>query len=73
LIRARDGANATTNTNIDDAQAAWFHDVAAGDLHLSQCTIAEVVGAGTTLPNVTDDIDQDARTGSNDIGADQCQ
>lgn len=73
LIRSRDGATATTSNNIDDAQAAWFENSAGGDLHLGSCSNSTVVGAGTVLGSVTDDIDQDQRTASNDIGADQCQ
>ena len=73
LIRSRDGATATTSNNIDDAQGGWFEDAAAGDLHIGSCANSTVVGAGTVLGSVTDDIDQDPRAASNDIGADQCQ
>ncbi len=71
-IAARNGATATTSNNIDDAQADWFADVDAGDLHLASCDIAEVAGAGAELADVTDDMDLEPRTDSNDIGADQC-
>ena len=75
LVRMRDGADAgtTASNNVEDADASWFEDVATGDLHLSSCDLAEVVGQGMALPSVSDDIDQDPRADANDIGADQCE
>src|SRR6185503_11096833 len=35
LIRSRDGGQASLATNITNAQAGWFADVDAGDLHLA--------------------------------------
>lgn len=73
-ILPRDGAtDATTSNNVEDAQAAWLENVAAGDLHLSSCTIPSVAGMGVGLASVTDDIDEEPRTPGNDVGADQCQ
>jgi hypothetical protein len=70
----RDGATgSTTSNNVDNAQAAWFENVATGDLHLSSCNIPSVVSTGMSLANVTDDIDEELRTPDNDIGADQRQ
>lgn len=71
-IRARDGATAELQTNVDDADLGWFADVEAGDLHLGTCDIGGVVEAATSLSNVTDDIDGDDRSGATDIGADEC-
>ncbi len=71
-IRARDGAQADSSHNLDAAQAAWFSDPAAGDLHLADCDLQAVVGAGTPLAEVPDDLDQQPRHQRNDIGADQC-
>ncbi len=71
-IRARDGASATESNNYTEAQAAWFVDASAGDLHLADCSVAEVVGAGAEVGAVADDFDAESRGDSNDIGADQC-
>jgi len=71
-VRARNGANATTSGNVTDAQASWFADAAAGDLHLASCDEVSVVGAGTVLSSVTTDFDGESRGDANDIGADDC-
>lgn len=72
LIRSRDGADATLGGNMTDAEGSWFRDPSSGDLRLASCDNAAVVGAGESTPNVTVDIDGDARDGSYDIGADHC-
>lgn len=72
LIRSRNGADAAQSGNITDAEASWFADVAAGDLHLAGCSEARVVGAGDVLAAVTVDIDLADRGSANDIGADDC-
>lgn len=71
-IRARDGANATLAGNVTDAEAAWFVDAAAGDLHLAACDLPAVAGAGAAAPGVQDDVDQEPRGGVFDVGADHC-
>lgn len=71
-IRSRDGATAMVDHNITDVSGAWLVDVDAGDLHLSTCDVATVVGAGAVLASVTVDIDGQSRGDSNDVGADQC-
>ncbi len=69
-ISSRNNGSATINTNKTDAVASWFVNLGTGDLRLAD-NIPGVVDAGTTLPNVTLDIDKTVRTQSNDIGA--CQ
>jgi hypothetical protein len=74
LIRERDGAAAgtTADHNVTNAQAGWFVDAEEGDLHLASCALGTVVGAGAVLTSVPDDVDEDPRGATNDIGADQC-
>jgi len=73
-IAAVDTATATLATNCTSALAGWFGNPAIGDLHLA-ATRSEVVNVGTTLSDLTVDIDGDPRpTGSaSDIGADEFQ
>ena len=70
-IRARNDAVVELSANITDANAEWFVDAAAGDLHLASCGISEVVDAGDA-DAVPDDFDGVMRTGATDIGADEC-
>lgn len=70
-LRARDGADANTDTNLTEATADLFTDVPSANLRLASCP-GTIRGQGTTTPNVTDDIDAQPRMGRNDIGADQC-
>lgn len=72
-IQARDGSAASVDSsNKTNAQASWFVNLVAGDLHLSS-SIAGIVDAGVVLAGVTDDFDGTARPqGSGyDIGADE--
>ena len=73
-ITATGAATATLATNYTAAAAGWFRDVTAGDLHLAALRSA-AVDAGTTIADLTVDIDGDTRpTGSApDIGADEYQ
>jgi len=71
-IRDRDGATATLAANVTDVAPAMFVDAAEGELHLSSCDDASVVGAGEVLPAITTDFDGDLRAGAHDVGADQC-
>jgi hypothetical protein len=71
-IAARNGAVATTSTNIEGADPRLFVDALAGDLHLA-ATAAAAIDRGTTLADVADDWDGDPRPigGGFDIGADE--
>lgn len=71
-IRSRNAANATLIGNVTDAQSDWFEDASTGALHLASCAVAEVVGQGEPVSDVTDDIDLESRPGTPDVGADQC-
>ncbi len=71
-IASRNGATASLGGNITNAKAAFFVDAAKGDLHLASCSNSTVDGEGEPLADVTDDIDGEARTTDNDVGADQC-
>ncbi|MFK7985454.1 MAG: hypothetical protein AB8I08_05445 [Sandaracinaceae bacterium] len=70
LIRMRNGATANEAGNMTDADASWFIDATNGDLHLSGCDAAPV-GAATSVPSVTADLDGDTRD-SAVVGADDC-
>ncbi len=70
-IRLRDGATATLAANITDAQADFFVDADAGDLHLASA-LHGVVDIGSDLSTlVSDDIDKTPRPQGRgyDIGA----
>jgi hypothetical protein len=69
-IWARDGATGTLQTNVTSASAALFVDAAGGDLHLVS-TATAAIDHGTTVAGCTDDWDAGARSGANDIGADE--
>ena len=71
-IAERDGASGTLSHNVTGAQADWFVNPAAGDLHLSRA-IAGVIDGGESIPGVTDDFDGEARPqgAGIDIGADE--
>jgi hypothetical protein len=69
-ILARDGATGTLTANVVNADASWFVNVGAGDLHLASA-VAAVVGKGVPVSGLTDDYDGQARSGAIDVGADQ--
>ena len=71
-ISSQNGGSATETSNIENAQANWFVNVAGGDLHLSG-DIAQVVDQGQSISGLNSDFDGDARPqGSGfDIGADE--
>jgi len=74
-IRSRDGGTAYLSHNVSDADAHWFHDASAGDLHLALApeVLDRVVDQGTALGEVNTDIDGQARPQGavHDLGADE--
>jgi PKD repeat protein len=73
-ITARDGATATVTGNVTNAQAAWFVNAGAGDLHLTAAATG-AIGKGQALSEVSTDYDGQVRpaSGADDVGADQYQ
>ena len=71
-IYRRDGASAIVESNVEEAQASWFVNPTAGDLHLSNAP-QFVIDQGRNFSDVADDIDCDARPQGQgtDIGADE--
>ncbi len=72
-ITSRDGAKASLQTNVNNAQASWFVNLTLGDLHLAT-GIVSVVDMGTNLSGyVSNDIDKTTRPQGIgfDIGADE--
>ncbi len=71
IFHDRDGATASMNGNITDAETDWFvNNAAGGNLHL-QSTATEAIDQATHLPSVTDDFDGEQRGVTPDIGADE--
>ncbi len=60
----------TERGNVTNAAAGWFVNAGAGDLHLSDAA-GSAIDAGEHMPEVTDDIDGQPRTGTPDVGADE--
>jgi hypothetical protein len=71
-ITSRDGAIASMESNLTSAEAAWFVDLANGDLHLATA-VAGVVDSGSNVSGLTDDYDRGSRPYGDgiDIGADE--
>jgi len=72
-ITARNGApTAARSNNNESAQASWFKDTAAGDLHLLPGT-ASALDQGCVVPGMSVDIDGESRpiAAGWDIGADE--
>jgi hypothetical protein len=70
IIKERNGAAATLSTNNENAVSSWFTNTGTGDLRLAS-NVSGVVDMGTSLTDVTQDIDQILRPQflSYDIGA----
>jgi len=68
----RDGAQGTLTGNVTNAQADWFVDADAADLHLVP-TATNAIDKAAALPEVVDDFDGDSRPQGEgyDIGADE--
>jgi len=68
----REGAQGTLTGNVTNAQADWFVDADAADLHLAR-TATNAIDKASALPEVADDFDGDLRPQgvSCDIGADE--
>jgi PKD repeat protein len=74
-VTARDGATGTVTGNVTSgAQASWFVNKAAGDLHLTSAATG-AIGKGQALTEDRTDYDGQARpsSGAADVGADQYQ
>lgn len=71
-ITLRDGASGDVHTNVTSAQALWFTDVAAGDLHLAY-DIPTVLNSGAAIEGLSVDYDNQLRPmeSVNEIGADE--
>jgi hypothetical protein len=68
----RDGAQATSSGDVTNAQTGWFVNALNGDLHLAAGATA-VIDQASSLPQVTDDFDGNARPigSAPDVGADE--
>lgn len=72
-INLREGATGTVSNNITNAVASWFKNTVNGDLHLANAQLTSVIDKGSSVTELTADIDGDKRpqgTGI-DIGADE--
>lgn len=72
-IRLRDGASGNVSNNISTAVASWFKNVTIGDLHLANGQLSSVIDKGSSVTELTSDIDGDKRSmeAGIDIGADE--
>jgi len=72
-IARRDGAPvAAMSNNVQNAQSAWFKNVAVGDLHLLP-TATQAIDQAVATGEFSDDLDGDSRPTGNgwDVGADE--
>lgn len=70
-IVPRNYGMADLKTNVTQTESSWFVDLESGDLHLAS-PVTGVVGQGTVIGEVADDIDGEVRNAiSPDIGADE--
>ncbi len=64
------GFTPQTSNNVRSVQSSWFVNTGTGDLHLSGYN-PSIVDQGISLSEISTDIDNLARTGTLDIGADE--
>ena len=71
-IMKRDGASATVENNVTNADISWFQKASSGNLHLSSA-VDSVVDKGRSISGLISDFDGDRRPEGNgiDIGADE--
>ncbi|MFZ5798836.1 MAG: right-handed parallel beta-helix repeat-containing protein [Desulfobulbaceae bacterium] len=71
-IWQRDGASGTESRNLTAAQASWFVNAVAGDLHLASA-VSGVIDQGMALTGLTDDFDKEKRPQGRgiELGADE--
>jgi hypothetical protein len=71
-LRERDGAGATQAGNVTSAQAGWFVDAVAGDMHLVS-SATNAIDQAADVGAVSDDYDGDVRPAgpAADVGADE--
>jgi hypothetical protein len=69
----RDDATAVQQANVPGAQAAWFADTSAGDLHLAAAATAAIDKGAVLVAGLgLEDIDRQPRAdGKPDVGADE--
>lgn len=72
-IQMRNGATATINDNIIDADAGMFVDASSGNLHISAKGINYVIDKGREIDGLINDFDNERRPNGIgiDIGADE--
>lgn len=72
-VMKRDNAVGTLSNNLEYAPSSSFANAAAGDLHLASGTLSAIVDKGAALAagKAGVDMDEQARTGTPDIGADE--
>ncbi len=72
-VKIRDGATATQSNNLTNGNPSWLVDPANGNYHLHPFYGSAARDVGMTLPQVTTDMDSDARPygSAQDIGADE--
>ena len=69
-IRKESSSRITYGQNLEKVLTEYFVDTAKGNLHLKK-SVKEFVGKTELLPEVTEDIDQQPRSKTPEIGADE--
>lgn len=68
LDRGAGTSGNTVNSNVNNAQAAWFENPGQGDLRLTSSAPASVIDAASTHADISEDFDGNARGNAPDIG-----